>query len=375
MRMILVLFLTLPMLQVERAEAQVGDPQAGAGMWRAKLCRNCHGDEAEGGFGPDLAGGRGLTPEQFKHAVRQPWGIMAGLNEQQLSDQGVADVYAFLQTQPKVGEPGEWHWRRAPATAALGQQLYMNTVGCGQCHEPENGFGRMWLGEHAKEVDYDYFARQVYSHTEKWPRGSMGNYSREQVPESVLREIYQWMVVDIGMRASVGAAIQMGEREGNRTTFNVTAVNRGLEDVGLDVEGVTLFIKVPSDMEVVSGTGTGYTGVQPLAALGLEPRLPLAPHAHDDTRHVERPTQDLSGNVVVWKIAKIGAGERQALSFVLSGPAPTAQTLGQFAGSTIHWESPGRNANGSPPTMVYRDLRLPDQGDHEAVRPPRMPAQ
>ena len=95
----------------------------------------------------------------------------------------------------------------------------------------------MWLGEHAQEVDFDYFARQIYNHTDKYPRGGMGHYTREQVPESVLREIYQWMVVHIGMRASVGAAIKMGERMGRKTTFNVTVTNRAVEDVGLDVEG------------------------------------------------------------------------------------------------------------------------------------------
>ena len=65
-------------------------------------------------------------------------------------------------------------------------------------------------------------------------------------------------------------------------------------------------------------------------------------------------------------------GENQSLSFVLAGPAPTAEMLRQFAGSTIHWETPGRNEAAKPPRMVYRDLRLPDEGDHESVRLPRL---
>jgi mono/diheme cytochrome c family protein len=369
---LLIALLMLLVFQAERAEAQLGDPQAGAGHWRTKLCRNCHGDDAQGGFGPDLAGGRGLTVDQFRHAIRQPWGVMLGYTAEQLSEQQVADLYAFVQTKPKVQEPGEWHWKPAPVTAPLGQQLYMQTVGCGQCHEPENGYGRMWLGEHAKEVDFDYFAKQIYEHTDKYPRGGMGNYSRARLPEPVLREIYQWMVLDIGMRASVGTAMRLGERQGDQTTFNVMVSNRGVQDVGLDVEGITLFIKVPSGTTVVSGTGTGYSGVQPLATLGLKPRLPLAPHPHDNSGHVERPEQDLTADVVVWKIPSLTAGEELELSFVLAGPAPTAEMLRQFAGSTIHWETPGRNDNARPPTMVYRDLRLPDEGDHESVRPPRL---
>ena len=367
-------FLMVSALYTHPAQAQVGDLVAGARSWD-QMCDNCHGKAAEGGFGPDLAGGRGLTLDQFRHAIRHPWGVMPALNEHQLSDQSVADVFAFARAQPRVPKPGVWHWRRAPTTAPLGQQLYMNTVGCGQCHEPENAYGRMWLGEHAKEVDFDYFATQIYDHTDKYPRGRMGTYRRERLPEPVLREIYQWMVIDLGMRASIGAVLHVGGRHADQTTFDVTVTNRGVANVGLDVEGVTLFIKVPPAMTVVSGAGPGYMGVQPLAALGLEPRLPLAPHAHDDTGHVQRPEPSLSGDVVVWKIPKLIAGEELALSFVLSGPAATEAMLGEFAGSTIHWESPGRNARGSAPTMVYRDLRLPDQGDHELVRPPRLPGQ
>ena len=168
-------------------------------------------------------------------------------------------------------------------------------------------------------------------------------------------------------------ALRLDRKVGDPVDPVLDLIERFSEVIALfDVEGVTLFIKVPPGTTVVSGTGTGYTGVQPLATLGLEPRLARAPHSHDDSGHVERPEQDLSGDVVVWKIPKLTTAESQALSVVLSGPAPTAEMLQQFAGSTIHWETPGRNENAKPPKMVYRDLRLPDEGDHEAVRLPRL---
>ena len=71
------------------------------------MCDNCHGPDAEGGFGPDLAGGRGLTLDQFRRAIRRPWEVMPTFNEDQLSDRGVANVYAFVGTKPRVPEPGE----------------------------------------------------------------------------------------------------------------------------------------------------------------------------------------------------------------------------------------------------------------------------
>ena len=372
MKKLLVVLLLAPLVPIQNASAQTGDPKAGQARYGAKLCRMCHGDLMEGGFGPALAG-RGLTLDQFRRPIRHPWGVMPPYNEDQLTDAQIVDIYAWSQSLAPVPEPadGDWHWRKAPPTAALGQQLYIS-VGCGQCHEPENKFGRKWLGEHAKEVDYDYFAKQIYTHTAKWPRGSMGNYSKLRLPESVLREIYQWMVVDIGMRASLGGFLSIGEQAGGNTTYNLPVSNAGVPKVGLDAEGVTVFVKVPPGSKVVSATGTGYQGVQPLANLGLLPGLPLAPHAHDDTGHVERPEQDLSGDVMVWKFPTLNAGTKEPLSFTLTG-APNADVVAGFSGSTVHWEKPGRNAKGSPPIMVYRDLRVPDKGDHERINGPRLP--
>lgn len=55
--------------------APVGRMEAGAVGWHeGTRCHNCHGDEGEGAFAPDLAGGRGLTWQQFRRAVRKPWG-------------------------------------------------------------------------------------------------------------------------------------------------------------------------------------------------------------------------------------------------------------------------------------------------------------
>ena len=269
-------------------------------------------------------------------------------------------MYAFVGTKPPVPEPGEWRWRRAPETAPVGQRLYMNTAGCGQCHEPENAYGRMWLGEHAKEVDFDYFARQIYEHTDKYPRGRMGTYRRERLPEAVLREIYEWMVIDIGMRASIGAVIEMGERRGEETRFTVTLTNRGVTNVGLDVQGVTVFVRVPPNMKLVGGTGAGYQGVQPLATLAFEPRLPLAPHSHDDSGHVERPRQDLSGDVVVWKFPHMAAGEAPHCVARRIGQAPSPPQLAYFL-------LPGTSRN-----RRYRgncaDLRCGGKGGYEDRR-------
>jgi mono/diheme cytochrome c family protein len=365
----LVALLMAPILpaQATAQTALKGDPKAGAGPWRSHLCGDCHGEEGEGGFGPDLAGGRGLTFEQFRQTLRKPWGVMLAFNEQQLTDQQAADVFAYLQTLKKVDKPGEWHWAPAPASAPLGQRVYMNAVGCGQCHEPENKFARMWLGEHAKEMSFEYFEKQIYNHTDKYPRGGMGNYSRERLPEFELREIYKFLVEDLGVRASIGGALAIGDQAQGNTTYTLTITNRGVKDNGATAENMVAFVKLPAGAKVVSGTGTGYKGVQALSSLGLEPGIQMAGHSPDGI--IVRPKQELSGDVVVWKIPKLVAADKLTLSFTLAG-APSPDLIKGFDGSTVWWEKPGRTAFGKK--LQYFDTRTPPTGDHERIASPRL---
>jgi mono/diheme cytochrome c family protein len=89
---LLVALFLLPLSQEAAAQqglpTAAGDPERGKVLWLKTEhveCRECHGDNGEGGFGPDLAG-RNLTRAQFIHAVRKPWGIMPAYAESQISD-------------------------------------------------------------------------------------------------------------------------------------------------------------------------------------------------------------------------------------------------------------------------------------------------
>lgn len=367
-------FCLLSSLPGQAAPATAGDPVAGQAAYAGRMCTNCHGPKGEGGFGPDLAGGRGLTFEQVRHAVRKPWGVMVAYTEQQLPDSAVMDIFAFLKTLPKVEKPGGWHWIAAPRDAALGQRLHMQTVGCGQCHEPENRFVRGLLGGNAKEMTYEYFSRLVYQHTDKYPTGRMGNYSPDRLSELVLKQIYTWLVDDLGMRPNIGGTIAVGQREGDATTFNVAARNLGVKDKGLAAEKVTVYVKVPQGMKVTGSTGAGYQGVAPFSSLGLAPALMLAPHPHDASAVVEWPKVDLSFNVAVWRVPRLAAGDVFNASLRMAG-ALTPEVLREFDSSAIYWDSPGRRPAGRPPVMPYRDLRSPDTGDHQRFTLPTMPSE
>lgn len=132
---IIVLALFLASLIPAYDGGPAGDANAGKAAWRSRRCRSCHGEMGEGGFGPDLAG-RGLTYNQFRQAVRKPWGVMPAFTENQASDQVIADMQAYVLSLPKVEEPAAWGEKPPPQDAPLGQQIF-SSYGCSQCHGPE----------------------------------------------------------------------------------------------------------------------------------------------------------------------------------------------------------------------------------------------
>ena len=62
----------------------------------------------------------------------------------------------------------------------------------------------------------------------------MGNFSRDRLPEMVLRVIYQFML-DAGFRAPINASLQAG-RGGANTTYTLSVFNDGVAQKGTDAE-------------------------------------------------------------------------------------------------------------------------------------------
>src|SRR5215475_1217661 len=102
MNRFVVALLMLPLSQgMALAQSSAGDAQAGKAFWDgpASQCRNCHGTNGEGAFGPDLAG-RKLTVAQFAHAVRKPWGIMPAFIDSQITDAEIRNLVAYFDGMP-----------------------------------------------------------------------------------------------------------------------------------------------------------------------------------------------------------------------------------------------------------------------------------
>ena len=319
MRTLLLALLLLP-LSAGSAAAQAGDPQAGKTFWEApvSLCRNCHGGEGQGAFGPDLAG-RTLTVAQFTQAVRKPWGVMPAFIESQISDQEIADLVAYFDSLPSLEQPGPWRFD-VPAGAPLGQELELATVGCGQCHGLMLNGPRDDMG--AVDASFEWFKGMVYGHQAAMPRHwdrfdqppavrvRMGNYSPSRLPESILREIYDWARDDLGFRVKMIGRLSTGAAGPTGVTYTLNVENVGLPERALTAEDVTVSLVVPAAANVVSATGAGYQGV--------------------------RVDEQANANVAVWQLPRMAPTDQQTYTLTLS----QAGTQQDNVRGSIQWTSP-----------------------------------
>jgi mono/diheme cytochrome c family protein len=294
--------------------APAGDPVAGKALWDGATtsCKNCHGTNGQGGYGPDLAG-RKLTSAQFTHAVYKPWGVMPSFP--QFNGKQLADLYAYVSNLPGVPEPAAWRFP-LPANAPKGQVIALATIGCGQCHTPILDTPRRGIAE--ANGDFEWFKHMIYDHTKAMPEHCtavgpgnpycravrMGDYSPNRLQDDQLKQIYDW-AVSLGLEIPVTTAISKAEQAPNGFTNKLDVVNKGVE-----ASNVTIHVIVPAGAKVVTATGDGYKGVR-----------------------ADRKTK---ANVAEWQVAKLTPNEKQSYSITFSKEVDPEHVKG-----SIHWVTRG----------------------------------
>jgi mono/diheme cytochrome c family protein len=86
------------------ATTPTGNSETGKKIFTKDGCYECHGREGQGaaqGAGPRI-GPPQLALDGFMSYVRQPSGQMPPYTAKVLSDQELADIYAYLQSRPKA---------------------------------------------------------------------------------------------------------------------------------------------------------------------------------------------------------------------------------------------------------------------------------
>jgi mono/diheme cytochrome c family protein len=79
--------------------APAGNAQNGKRLFESYGCYQCHDHDAKGGAGARLAPNP-VPFATFSRYVRQPTGEMPPYTRKVVSDENLADIYAFLQTIP-----------------------------------------------------------------------------------------------------------------------------------------------------------------------------------------------------------------------------------------------------------------------------------
>jgi mono/diheme cytochrome c family protein len=88
----------VPARQAQHSSA--GNAAHGKKLFTSYGCYECHGRAAQGGVGPRL-GPEPLPLSFIKSYVRHPSGSMPPYTAKTVSDQDLADIYAFLKTLPE----------------------------------------------------------------------------------------------------------------------------------------------------------------------------------------------------------------------------------------------------------------------------------
>ena len=92
-------FLLLAMACVLQAQTPAGNAANGKKIFDAYGCYQCHDHDAKGGAGARLAP-KPIPFAAFTRYVRNPKGEMPPYTSKVVSDQELADIYAFLESIP-----------------------------------------------------------------------------------------------------------------------------------------------------------------------------------------------------------------------------------------------------------------------------------
>jgi len=138
---------------------------------------------------------------------------------------------------------------------------------------------------------------------------AMGHFSPTRLPESMLQEVWTY-IVDLGFRARMRGELSAGVPSTNGVVYSLDVKNTGLVGKGLTAEELTVSLTVPAGAAVVTATGAGYQGV----------------------RRDDRAKAD----VAVWTLPRMAPGEHQAYTLTLS----KAGTATDNVRGSIRWTKP-----------------------------------
>jgi mono/diheme cytochrome c family protein len=215
--------LLLLILTASAALAQ--DPANGKTLWEEQIwqCSRCHGPAGEGGWGATLAGNQN-TAQDWITQVRTPRRSMPMFSPQQISDEQITDIHAYLTSLPaptSVTRPDAG----LPADAPQGQVLLVEKR-CVACHTitgPINGFIER------KEIPTaDIVITQL-----RTPRNLMPTFSDTLVSDADAALIAEFLASEVSSQLPPATLPSSGGETANTWPAVLTLIGSGLIALGL----------------------------------------------------------------------------------------------------------------------------------------------
>jgi hypothetical protein len=103
-----------------------------------------------------------------------------------------------------------------PRNAPQHLRYFVETYGCGQCHGTD--MEAVFFGAAYAKMDFAWFARTVYNHTTDFPSGRMGSFSRDRLPEAMLRIMWNATLAEMRARDKAKATGQAKPQSAPATT-------------------------------------------------------------------------------------------------------------------------------------------------------------
>jgi mono/diheme cytochrome c family protein len=220
----LVLFVTLS------SAAFAQDPANGKVIWEQQVwqCMQCHGDMGQGVFGAPLAGTT-KTAEEFITQVRTPRNRMPHFSTDQVSDDQIRDIQAYMASLP---EPTQFGFKEItlPPDAPEGQKLIVEKR-CVACHT-ETGPVSNFV-ERGATPSTEAVIKQL-----RTPFKNMPSFSADQVSDEEAALIADFVIEQISAQTPPATLPQSGSA--NSTTHPLTLLLLG---GGLVIMGLTLYLR------------------------------------------------------------------------------------------------------------------------------------
>ena len=219
-----VILATLVLVSLSTSIAFAQDPDNGKQLWEGQIwqCSRCHGANGEGVFGATLAGTE-KTADEFIAQVRNPRNRMPMFSEDQVSDDQIRDIQAYMASLPKPATPG-FKQIELPEDAPEGQKLIVEKR-CVACHGEtgieNNRFGR---GEAVPTAE-------LVIHQLRMPFKNMPSFSEGQVSDAEAALIAEFQATQI----PPGDLPQSGDAGPTRLPMTLAIAGLALLTVGFSL--------------------------------------------------------------------------------------------------------------------------------------------